>query len=177
MYIAMISLYSQLGIFWKESHTSQRHVCGWLYSWYCDLQHVDQSVQEESHDSRSVSTSPKNAQYWLHTRCNVFWFLDLGYGCSHMWEPAVAIFLLDIEKAWCNRMIDVHQQAGKHKQAELCIPSEICWFWAIPSHPAHAGGLFWKWRWARTAETMFERLRDSNNYPNILHFTSWRKFI
>jgi len=177
MYNAMISLYSQLGIFWKESHTSQRHVCGWLYSWYCDLQHVDQSVQEESHGSRSVSTSPKNAQYWLHTRCNVFWFLDLGYGCSHMWEPAAAIFLLDIEKAWCNRMIDVHQQAGKHKQAELCIPSEICWFWAIPSHPAHAGGLFWKRRWARTAETMFERLRDSNNYPNILHFTSWRKFI
>jgi hypothetical protein len=39
-------------------------------------------------------------------------------------------------------MIDVHQQAGKHKQAELCIPDEICWFWAIPSHHAHADELY-----------------------------------
>jgi hypothetical protein len=45
-----------------------------------------------------------------------------------MWEAAVAILLLDMEKARCNTMIDVHQQAGKHKQAELCIPDEICWF-------------------------------------------------
>jgi hypothetical protein len=116
----------------SRNHTFHKgYICGWLYSWYCDLQHADRSVQQESHDSRSIGTSPKNAWCWLHTRCNHFWFLDLGYGHSHTWEAAVAILLLDMEKTRCQPtkstfhvLIDVHQWAGKCKQAEIWCPSD-----------------------------------------------------
>ncbi len=114
----------------SRNHTFHKgYICGWLYSWYCDLQSADQSVQQESHDSRSIGTSPKNAWCWLHTRCNCFWFLDLGYGHSQMWEAAVAILLMDMGKTWCKPtkstfhvLIDVHQWAGKCKQVEIWCP-------------------------------------------------------
>jgi pentatricopeptide repeat protein len=50
---------------------------------------------------------------------------------THMWEAAVAILLLDMEKTQCKPtkstfhvLIDVHQWAGKCKQAEIWYPSD-----------------------------------------------------
>jgi len=50
-------------------------------------------------------------------------------GHSQMWEAAVAILLMDMEKTWCKPtkstfhvLIDVHQWAGKCKQVEIWCP-------------------------------------------------------
>jgi hypothetical protein len=119
----------------SRNHTFHKgYICGWFYSWYCDLQHADRSVQQESHDSRSIGTCLKNAWCWFHTRCNRFWFLDLGYGHSHMWEAAVAILLLDMEKTQCKPPQRAHSMywlmstnglANVSKQ-KFGFPDQIC---------------------------------------------------